>query len=122
MPNTLGTVTLPDQVVWEDMLDWSAVASQVERTLSGGLAIFTQPRNMGRPVTLRIKEGVAWLDQAQVDSIMSMASQLGATFIFIYQSQRHNVRFAHHGQQAVQLAPIRPQASQYTGTIKLITV
>ena len=122
MPITLGFLTLPDQIIWADRYAFSPVAGQVARTIAGGLAMFTQAMTAGRPITLEARDGVAWLDQAQVDALMAMAAQAGATFVLTYDGETHNVRFAHHAPPAVEFAPIWPFTAYYTGTIKLITV
>ena len=122
MPNTLGALTLPGQIMWIDRYSWAPATGQMERTMAGGLAMFTQSMANGRPVTLEAREGVAWLSRQQVDSIMAMASQPGAAFTLSWEGQTHTVRFAHHTPPVVQFFSIMPFADQYTGTIKLITV
>ncbi|MDH5757897.1 MAG: hypothetical protein OEZ55_14660, partial [Nitrospinota bacterium] len=66
MPNTLGALTLPDQIMWIDRYSWAPATGQMERTMAGGLALFTQSMANGRPVTLEAREGVAWLSRQQV--------------------------------------------------------
>jgi len=122
MAKSLGALSLPDQMVWSDQYAWSPVAGQASRTIAGGLAVFNQSMNKGRPVTLEARDGVAWLTRAQVDGIMAMASQAGASFTLSWDGDSHTVRFAHHQQPAAEFAPIWPFADQYTGTIKLITI
>jgi len=122
MSNFIGALELPDQMIWTDRYSFSPVAGQSARTIAGGLALFTQSMTKGRPVTLEAREGVAWLTQAQVEAIMIMAAQAGATFTFIYDGESHNVRFAHHSPPVAEFTPIWPFADQYNGTIKLITV
>ena len=122
MSNTLGSLTLPDQILWTDRYSWSPAAGQAQRTIAGSLALFTQSVSGGRPVTLEAREGVAWLTQQQVDSLMAMAAQPGAAFTLSWEGELYTVRFAHHSPPAVELSPIWPLAAHYTGTIKLITV
>ncbi|MDH5637427.1 MAG: hypothetical protein OEZ04_02940 [Nitrospinota bacterium] len=122
MPNTLGALTLPDQMLWTDQYSWSPAAGQAQRTIAGGLALFTQSMIKGRPVTLEAADGVAWLTQQQVDDIMAMAAQPGAAFTLSWEGEMSTVRFAHHAPPVVEFSPIMPLADQYTGTIKLITV
>ena len=122
MPNTLGALTLPDQMMWTDQYAWSPAAGQAQRTIAGGLALFTQSLTKGRPITLEAQDGVAWLTQQQVEEIMAMAAQPGAAFTLNWNGETHTVRFAHHAPPVAEFTPIMPMADQYTGIIKLITV
>jgi hypothetical protein len=109
-------------MIWADRYSHSPVAGQVARTIAGGLAIFVQAMSAGRPVTLEARDGVAWLTQSQVDALVVMAAQAGATFTFTYDGETQSVRFAHHTPPVVDFVPIWPFAEQYTGAVKLITV
>ncbi|MDH5478138.1 MAG: hypothetical protein OEY50_07385 [Nitrospinota bacterium] len=122
MPNTLGALTLPGQIMWIDRYSWAPATAQVERTIAGSLAMFSQSVSGGRPITLEAREGVAWLSQAEVDAIMVMAAQPGVAFTLDWNGEQHTVRFAHHSPPATEFSPIWPFADQYTGTIKLITI
>lgn len=46
------SLTLPDNLIWEDEGAWSPVVQTVELTLSGTVAAEEHPRTGGRPITL----------------------------------------------------------------------
>ena len=119
---TLGALTLPEQMIWVDQYAYSPVSGQMNRTLAGGLAIFNQGAVEGRPITLEARDGVAWLTQAQVDSLVTMAGQVAATFTLVFDGNSYDVQFSHHSPPAIDFAPLWPFDPNYTGLIKLITV
>jgi hypothetical protein len=119
---TLGALTLPDQIIWADRYSYTPITGQNNRTLAGGFAIFNQLATKGRPITLDARDGVAWLTQSQVDSLMTMAAAVGATYVFTYDGESHNVQFAHASPPVVDFTSIWPHAVMYTGIINLITI
>lgn len=52
MAITLGSVTLPPTLVWEDELSWSPVAQSADYGLTGALLVQESTRLAGRPITL----------------------------------------------------------------------
>jgi len=122
MANSLGALSLPDQIIWADQYNFAPVAGQAVRTIAGGFAMFTQSMAAGQPVTLEARDGVAWLTQANVDTLMTMAAQAGTVFLLTLGALSFNVRFAHHTPPVVDFSPLWPMYDQYTGTIKLVTV
>lgn len=118
----LGEVVLPDSTQWIDQNSWSPVAQETARTLGGSPIVWSHPLIGGRPITLDIQEGVTWLDQTTVDVIRTMATQPGANFTLIWDSEFYTVLFRHDAQPAVSFEPLWPNYDLYTGTIKLITV
>lgn len=119
---TLGALTLPDQIIWVDQYSYIPIVGQAERTLGGAIVLFNQAASKGRPITLEARDGVAWLTQAQIDSIITMASSLGTAYLFTYNGESYDVQFAHAIQPVVEFTPIWPLSDTYTGVINLITV
>jgi hypothetical protein len=52
MTITLGAITLPTTLVWEDEFTWSPVASSAEYSLTGALIVQQATKLAGRPITL----------------------------------------------------------------------
>ena len=50
--NTLNALILPDDLIWQDELDWSGVAQQITPTLTGALIVEENAAPDGRPITL----------------------------------------------------------------------
>ena len=118
----LGDLVLPDALQWTDRDSFSPVIQATATTLGGGMAVFSQTRIDGRPVTLEAADGITWLDQATVDAIQAMAAQPGATFTLTWESESFTVLFRHHDPPAVDLNPIWPNYDLFTGTIKLMEI
>lgn len=52
MAITLGAITLPATLVWEDEFAWSPVAQSTEYSLTGALIVQEATKLAGRPITL----------------------------------------------------------------------
>ena len=52
MAITLGVITLPATLVWEDEFSWSPVAQSTEYGLTGSLILQEATKLAGRPITL----------------------------------------------------------------------
>jgi len=52
MAITLGAITLPATLVWEDEFAWSPVAQSTEYSLTGALIVQQAVKQAGRPITL----------------------------------------------------------------------
>ena len=76
----LGDLLLPDGLQWADRHDWSPVAQEVARTISGAQVVFCAAISGGRPVTLAAEEGVAWLSLAVLEELSSMAALPGVSY------------------------------------------
>lgn len=52
MAITLGAITLPDGLTWEDEFAWSPVEQSTEYSLTGALIVQSSTKQAGRPITL----------------------------------------------------------------------
>jgi hypothetical protein len=118
----LGDMLLPDGLQWTDRHDWSPVAQEVARTISGAQVVFCAAITGGRPVTLAAEEGVAWLSLAVVEELSSMAAQPGAAYLLEWEESSLLVMFRHHDPPPISVVPIWPHHELFTGTIRLMTV
>lgn len=50
--NTLDAITLPDDLVWPDELEWSPVEQTIDYATGGSLIIQTGVKLAGRPINL----------------------------------------------------------------------
>lgn len=57
-----------EQLEWTDEFDWTPVAQEQERSLSGALLLQYGAKQHGRPITLK-SNGAAWFTQATVRSL-----------------------------------------------------
>lgn len=121
------TIALPDDIQWQDELEWSAVAQAApQRTLSGGLVIQQGVKQNGRPVTLagdwawhkkadllRLRE---WGDVPEL--VMTLAHPDGRSFDVIF--RLHEKQFAKA--EAVAFCAPETDETPYLATINLMTV
>ncbi|STR02393.1 Uncharacterised protein [Kingella potus] len=120
-------LALPDDMQWQDEMEWSAVAQAApQRTLSGGLVIQQGVKQNGRPVTLsgdwawhrradllRLR---GWSDTAGL--IMTLTLPDGRSFDTCLPSARQAVRQGGGGG----LPHPRTDDTPYLATINLMTV
>lgn len=120
----LDALELPQELVWVDRYQYQAVAQSMQYTLGGNLVVRSATLNNGRPITLEAKEDQGWLDKAQVDAVIALASVAGAVYSLDFHGELHSVIFANHEPPAVELRPLVDGFSPspyYYGFIKLVT-
>ncbi len=100
MPMTLDSVDLAadptlggEQLEWTDEWDWTPIAQEQERSLSGALLVQQGSKLYGRPITLK-SNGGAWFPLSLVRSlevlrdipgkVMPLALPDGRTFTVIF--------------------------------------
>ena len=124
---SLGGVAINRHIRWVDRYSWLPVAQGSRRLLGGGRVVYTQGLEGGRPITLTATQDGGWLSTPEVNSIMDMATAVGATYQFSFYGEVFEVLFSFDGQQAVELNPLRrvqePETTDFfIGTIRLATV
>ena len=75
----LGTIELPDDLLWIDEFDWNPVAQEIDRTLTGGLIIQEQSKLYGRPVTLSGENNSGWVTRATVNQVVTLSESANST-------------------------------------------
>ncbi len=71
---TLDGLQLPDNLIWQDELDWTPVAGSYKYTLQGRLILFAVARNndAGRPITLG---GGVWVRRSLLLTLSEWAAE-----------------------------------------------
>ena len=72
---TLATLTLPEDLLWTDEYDWTAVAQETAYSLGGALMVQEGLRLAGRTITLEGGAEHAWATRAQVEALRALAEQ-----------------------------------------------
>jgi hypothetical protein len=131
MATTLGGVTLPPHIVWEDKYKWSPVLQEVKTTLGGRPVVFAASLLAGRRITLVAYSDQGWLTKAQVDSVRALAAVAGAQYAFSIGEgatlESYTVVFRHEEPPAVEFDPLIPRGvpldgDYFVGRIKLLVV
>lgn len=85
MSITLGALTLPDGLVWQDEFTWSPVAQATEYGLTGALFLEESTKQAGRPITLvgqssGNESALCWISRANLLTLQAALHVAGAQF------------------------------------------
>lgn len=85
MSITLGALTLPDGLIWQDEFAWSPVTQSVEYGLTGALVVQEATRLAGRPITLvgqasGNQSAACWITRADLLTLQAALCVAGAQF------------------------------------------
>lgn len=95
--DTLATLTLPNDLLWQDELDWSPVAGSVSHLLTGALLVEQALRQKGRPITLQADDNAAWVRRSVAESIAAWAAVPGLVLqLTLADARVFSVAFRHH--------------------------
>lgn len=127
---TLGGVDLNDSLQWIDRYSQQPVAQSTDRTLQGGLIVYSQTLTAGRPITLRATTDTGWFTFGMVQALEALAAVAGTSYVFEFWGETYNVRFDHTQGPACQFVPLKPKdpnlmvsdEDYFTGSVKLFTV
>ena len=83
---TLGSLVLPDGLVWSDEYDWTPIAQSAgDYSLTGALLLQESVKLSGRPITLAYQrdgnEHTAWIKRAQTHNGWSSLEALRAALL-----------------------------------------
>jgi hypothetical protein len=128
---TLGSVTLPPDLQWQDEFAWVALGMTAKTTLTGAEVVQSGTLQAARPITLQGGTDFAWLDYATIEALRTLASAAGATYtLTLADGRTFTVRFRCE-ETPVEGTPVlhrgTPDASkrdalQYVPIIRLKTV
>ena len=127
MAITLGAITLPEDLVWEDEFEWTPVEDSIDTALSGSLVIQSGTRAKGRPITLSGTESHAWAPRSLVESLKVLADAPPGSLTLSYHGREFPVRFR-YGEKPYTARPVSfysgtPLADDfYTITVRLMEV
>lgn len=131
----LGSLILPDDLIWTDEFDWSPVGQQITVTSGGSLVVEETAMQAGRPITLEGGPDRGWMDRATLSQLQTLAAAPAASYtLTLNDGRQFNVAFRR--QQVSSLpgggAPIKAQpvvdyshvddSDRYIVSLYLITV
>lgn len=130
----LGGVSLNNSLQWTDRYAYTPAAQSVQRTLQGGLIVFSQSLSEGRPITLVASPDTGWFTYTMVEAIMALALDPSISHSFTFYGETYNVRFRYEEPPPFEFLPLQPRDPRdwvqeeepapgyFTGTVKLFTV
>jgi hypothetical protein len=124
---TLDTVTLPEDLVWEDEFSWTPVEQASDYTLGGALVVETAARLAGRPVTLAGAEDQGWITRTTLEALYALAQAPSTGLALTLADGRSLTVVFRHGGPAIEARPVvrvSPPAvdAQYIVTVRLLEV
>ena len=125
---TLDGIELPDDLLWVDEFDWSPVAQDIDRSLTGALMVQEQAKLFGRPITLTGGNEAGWVTRATVLELMALAKLPSKSMLLILADGREfQVYFNRGNNNSVSASLLMPESglspeSLYTIIIGLITL
>jgi len=73
----LDTITLPDDLEWEDEIIWNPIVQTVERGVTGALFIQESALVKGRPITLVGTSDMGWITRSVIDALIIKRDTIG---------------------------------------------
>ena len=89
------TITLPQDLFWQDEFEWSPVSQSVEYSTSGALLVDIAVRQAGRPITLSGESNSAGITRQDLQTLSAWEKLPGQVFILNLRGQSFEVIFDH---------------------------
>jgi hypothetical protein len=101
------TLTLPEDLFWQDENAWHPVEQTAQRTLTGSVVISTAQRLGGRPITLQpLDDGTAWMSYSMLTTLNSWAAVAGRVMTLTIRGVSRSVIFRHQDGSAIEATPV----------------
>jgi hypothetical protein len=100
-PTAAADLQLPNELLWQDELDWVPAVNAATYTLTGALLIEAATKQAGRPITLVGPDSnMAWVSRSTIETLRSWGSipDLVLTLVLEYpdDSREFQVMFRHY--------------------------
>lgn len=118
MAITLDTMSLPDDLLWQDEFAWAPVAGASGRTLQGRLSYQTAAAagESGRPLTLGNEH--AWITRAELLTLQGWAADPDKVMsLTLHDGSVRQVIFRHWEPPVVEAAPVVDYADPDAATL-----
>jgi len=124
---TLNSVTLSEDLIWDNEFDHTEVTQTIQRTVLGTSVISSFPKQAGKLINLKAvssgNEYFGFFTRSQIQAFKVLEVNV-TSVVFHYEGQNFDVIVQSGG---VQVRPLLPRPNQevtdlYTGTLILVTV
>lgn len=88
-------LTLPDDLLWADEHEWSAVEQQHRYGLTGALIVDSAGKLSGRTIHLQAGENWGWMSRATLNTLRTWGNLPGQQFTLSYRGTIYTVVFDH---------------------------
>ena len=123
---SLAGITLPDDMVIENLFSWQPLSGSVKRTMGGRVCIYHSVLSEGRPINLVATRESGWIRRSTYDQLyqLTLSPQVMA---LVYDARSYSVVFRFGDEPVLDFNLLIPrpndEATDYLiGTIKLLEV
>lgn len=117
------TLTLHQDLLWNDEFQWNAVEQTEQRTITGALVLSAATKVAGRPITLQPEDtSSAWMTRTTVTALRNWAAVLGKTMTLTLRVVEYSVVFRHQDGIAVEAEPVAHYNDVQNGDWYLVTL
>ena len=118
----LNGITLPSDMVLENLHSSSPITASAEKALDGSDVLFLQ--SDGRALDLVATENSGWIDLATIKQLEGLVANMQGEMLLEYFGQTFTVRFRYEDAPVLEFTPLiaRPNEADtdlFYGTIKL---
>lgn len=120
------TLTLPDDLSWDDEFSWQAVEQRAEYSITGALIVEASAKQSGREITLAGDDTGGWVLRSLLITLQAWAALPAQAFTLALRGGTYTVAFD-QARTAVQARPVvdfsDPDGSDYyIPTLRFIEV
>ena len=123
---SLAGITLPDDMVIEDLFSWDPLVGSHKHTMGGRLCVYHTVVSNGRPINLVATRESGWIRRSVYDQLyqLTLAPQI---MPLVYEDRTFNVLFRFGDKPVLDFSLILPRPNDEPtdylyGTIKLLEV
>lgn len=111
MPNTLGGITIPEDLVISEARTWTGIQAVVDRAVDGSPLVYEAAQG-GMPITLIGTPNSAIITKSTYDQILSLASTPGNTVSLVFEGTTYTVRFRNEEPPTINATPFVERPNQ----------
>jgi len=119
----LGTVTLPDDLLWTNEFEWTPVEQSIEYTLPGSMIVETGVKQAGRPIILAGADDHGWVTRQTVIDLQALEADPDLEMTLTLPDARElTVIFDRTNGLPVEARPLLPMEDHVAGDFYILTL
>jgi hypothetical protein len=91
----LDTVTLSDDLIWVDEMQWEPVMQDVQYSATGSLYIQESIKQSGRLITLQGRQDMCWISRTDLEALIVKKNTSGLKMTLTINNDAKTVMFRH---------------------------
>jgi hypothetical protein len=122
LTNGATPVALPDDLVWIDEFEFTAVAQRTGRTVTGALYVEEVALSAGRPLTLQGGDDRAWIARSVLETLRTWAQTPNTLLTLNLRGTDYSVVFDRQGGKPVEARAVMPLADNDPADAFVVTL